>query len=101
MDERDGLDRREDKQGVTLGEVHRLCLDIKSTLAKMQTEAAEESHNLRSHHIQPMATKLALLEQRVDQVQDKQKDSRNWLAGVVSGSVVGAVLLIAEYFLKK
>lgn len=82
---------------ITLGELSRTCQEIKQALAEMRDEAKMDRHELRNA-IHEVGVAAAVLETRVDVLETRIGESRNWLSGLISGSIVALVAWLMNHF---
>lgn len=98
MTDRRQEDRRDDME-ISVGEVYRLCLDIKAGLERAQVDAKQDRHNLNDR-IDAHGIELAVQAEQIKTVATQISGSRVWLAGIASGAIVGVVIVVAQHFIK-
>lgn len=90
----------------TIGEVYRLCQTIDARTVQIQKDATQESHSLRgyinSHALMLERHEGAIkaLNKDVEGVQQQHAGAKTWIAGVVSGGLVGGLGLLWEKLTK-
>lgn len=108
-DRRDGMERREDEQGVTLGELYRVCERIEKRMTELGDGIERDVHSLRNR-IQKIEVESALQAKDLvavcaelaavkEQLADREKEWRGrFWAGVTGGGL--ALLPQIPAFLK-
>lgn len=78
-------------------DLYRTCADIKDTLVEMRKEAKDDRHDLRNRIDKiglEYGTQLAVHDIQITDVLAKQSGTKNWIAGLVSGGLVGAISVL-------
>lgn len=80
----------------SIWELARTCGRIEQSLVEMRSEAKADRHVL-ANRIEAHGLQLAVHEQKITDVQEKQSGAKNWIAGVVSGGLVAALAGLASW----